>query len=198
MSDPRIEAAAAVLHGFGTSTLPFEEAPESNRRELMRKAAAALDAADAVDPLRSPGGNPDDAPQANGWHREEDAIRESIEARLARHVLPANFWGASIYNGVSQVTLDSPRLEEIAERCAPLLTEAVLNALAQLAQPCSGAVDCLAPSHTHGCTADTGSASCTEPAEHAVGRGVLAEDGHQATGRAVTPAARVASSGASR
>lgn len=54
MSDPRIEAAAAVLHSFGTSTLPFEAAHESHQQQARTRAAAVLAAADSADLLRNP------------------------------------------------------------------------------------------------------------------------------------------------
>lgn len=45
-TDPRIEAAAAALLTFETTTLPLDEVPGPRAREMRRKATAALAAAD--------------------------------------------------------------------------------------------------------------------------------------------------------
>lgn len=52
-TDPRIEAAAAALLTFETTTLPLDEVPGPRAREMRRKATAALAAADkaaTIDP----------------------------------------------------------------------------------------------------------------------------------------------------
>ena len=211
MSDPRIDAAAAVLHGFGTSTLPFEEAHPTHQQQARSRAAAALGAADTVDPLRGPRagctgagtcrarvhshgcfadtsrGACDSAEEhpslphmaaviaehdghevstrTDGWmvecsgcewerfsssrpngdalHSEHvaerltaagfgrlemETVTEAVSTQLKLYALPANFSSAVINTGRERVVVDHQYIAAVADRCAPIISEAVLAA----------------------------------------------------------------------